>query len=394
VSFRQLYSRALGHGVMRSGTGLTLSEARGHARLFAAIGWIGVVVFLVVSSGDFVHFYTIGHLAATRNVTPLYDGVAQHAEQVALVPDSASDRFLPVYPPQTALLFAPFSYLPYHWAASAWAAFTLLAYLSAVWLAWDRAALPDTQLVLTAAMAWPPLWLLVATGQTTALPLLAFVLGWWALERDRPWLGGAALGLLAFKPQFGLVIGVVAMAMGYWRVILGGLCSVALQLGLVALWLGQSVLGTYATQTLSSLPQVQTMLEPKPYLQHSLTVLTRLAGRLSLPLWLMLSLAILVGTWRVWRVQASWRVKMGVLVLASVLVNPHVYVYDMTILVLPVLWIGGWLEAREPAPWFWHAVYALGVVCLIPTAPLLWVQASVLIMGYLFWQVTRLAAPS
>lgn len=119
-----------------------------------------------------------------------------------------------------------------------------------------------------------------------------------------------------------------------------------------------------------------------------------LPGHMGTLVWAVLSALVIGWTWRVWRVSSSWRVKMGVLVLASVLVNPHVYVYDVSVLVLPGLWLGGWLGVRETPSWFWRAVYALDVLCLFPTAALLPVQMSVLVMGYLFWQITQRASGS
>src|SRR5687768_10581733 len=103
-------------------------EARVHALIFAAVGWMGVGIFLLAGPGDrsvfgpmkwgdFVHFYTIGRIALDRDVTVLYDADLQHARQVGLVPASAPDLYVAPYPPQTAMLLAPFSRLPYHWAA-------------------------------------------------------------------------------------------------------------------------------------------------------------------------------------------------------------------------------------------------------------------------------------
>jgi hypothetical protein len=381
-------------------------EARAHALIFAAVGWIGVGVFLLAGQGDrsifgpmkwgdFVHFYTIGRIALDRDVPVLYDADLQHARQVALVPASDRDLYVAPYPPQTAMLLAPFSRLTYHWAAVAWALTTLAVYGWAVWLAWrpGRAALHDTWLVGLGALAFPPLWHLVANGQSTAVPILAFVLSWLALERDRPFLAGVALGLLVLKPQFGIVIAALAILTGNWRLIIGGLVCLAAQLGLVALWLGPAVIWTYVSWVVWYLPGVQEVIYPRPYLLHSLQAMTRvLPGSLSLFTWAFLSALVIWWTWRLWRVSSSWRVKMGALVLASVLVNPHVYAYDLSVLVLPGLWLGGWFVAREAQSWwFWRTAYALIVACLFPTAAFLPVQLSVILMAYLFWQITRRA---
>jgi hypothetical protein len=201
------------------------------------------------------------------------------------------------------------------------------------------------------------------------------------------------LGLLALKPQFGIAIAALAILTWNWRLIGGGLVCLAAQLVLVVMWLGPGVIGTYGSWIIWHLPDVQALMYPRPYLLHSLQGMTRvLPGSLSTVAWAVLSAVVIWWTWRVWRGSSSWRLKMGMLVLASVLVNPHVYVYDLCLLVLPVIWIGGWLGARESEPWwFWGAVYAFAVACLVPTAAFLPVQLSVILMVYVFWQVARRA---
>jgi hypothetical protein len=75
--------------------------------------------------------------------------------------------------------------------------------------------------------------------------------------------------------------------------------------------------------------------------------------------------------------------------LATVLVNPHLFGYDAVILVLPILWFGGWLEkVRSPrAQDFWQAVYLLSVLFLLPTAAIIPFQASVVVMLWVFWRM-------
>ena len=386
---------------------VSLREARVHAAIFAIVGWAGVALSVLAGSGDrsifgpmkwgdFVHFYTIGRIALERDVSVLYDAGRQHDRQAALVPESAPDYYVAPYPPQTAMLLAPLSGLPYHLAAVVWALMTMAVYAWAAWLAWrpGRDALHDTWLVGIGAAAFPPFWHLVANGQTTAIPILAFVLAWTALERNRPLLAGVALGLLVLKPQFGIVIAAVAVLTGNWRLIAGGLVCLAVQLGLVAIWFGPAAIATYVTWIVHYLPEVQGVIYPRPYLLHSLQAMTRLLpGSLGTFAWAALSAVVIWWTWRLWRVSLSWRVKMSALVLASVLVNPHVYVYDLSVLVLPIIWLGGWFIAHESdSRWLWRGVYALAVACLIPTAALLPFQLSVIAMAYLFWQVNRHAS--
>ena len=169
-----------------------------HAIVAALVGWTYVAAFAGLGHGnvswlralkwaDFVHFYTLGDIARTQSTALLYDTALQHARQVALVPESIADVFIPVYPPQTALLFAPLSLLPYLPAGLIWVLVTVAAYGWSVWFAWRpaRERLPDRTLLVAAALAFPPVWQLAAYGQTAAVVIVAFAVSWWALERGQ-----------------------------------------------------------------------------------------------------------------------------------------------------------------------------------------------------------------
>ena len=384
-------------------------EARGHVLICALLLWAGAIVFAVSGHGyrsiagplkgaDFVHFYTLGRMALTGSAAELYDADAQYRLQTTLVPDSKGDRFLPVYPPQTALLFAPYSMLSYGISVLLWALTTIAVYAWIVHETWksSRRAIPDGRFVLMAAAAFPPFWNLVLYGQTTVVPLLAFYLAWRALQRRHAYLAGLALGMLAIKPQFGLVLAVVILAGGEWAMLAGAVTSVMLQAGVVALTMDPGVFWDLVA-TVKSLPQIAPALEPKPYDTHSIRSLTGLLpGWAATFAWAVMSLAVCYRSVQTWRSEAPLPVRLGVVVLASVLVNPHVNVYDATVLVLPFLWLGGWMEEHSAGKpqgriRFWSTVYWLSLAFLVPLAYLIKVQCSVLLMLWMFYQGLNMA---
>jgi hypothetical protein len=74
-------------------------QATAHAVLLAACSWVAAGVAILAGPGDrsiagplkgadFVHFYTLGHLAASDRVESIYDMQALHDAQVVLVPES------------------------------------------------------------------------------------------------------------------------------------------------------------------------------------------------------------------------------------------------------------------------------------------------------------------
>jgi len=380
-------------------------KARIHAVLLASVLWTALIVTFTAGSGnrsisgtikgpDFLQFYTIGSLVRTGQIGDLYDAEALHRRQVALVPESGPELYPPVYPPHAALLFAPFSAVSFRQAMLLWSAITIALFWVIVRSTWRplAASLPDSMFVFAAAAAFPPFWNLVLYGQISILVLAAFWAGWMALDRQRPFVAGLAFGLLLIKPQFAVPLVVVVLVCREWAMMLGAVTSIAVQLGTVAVVLGVRVLAAYAAFVPVMLHHAD-LLEAKPFQSHSLRALTRLApAAIALPLWVVLVAAVLAALVKVWTSGAPLRVRVGVLILASVLVNPHLIVYDAVVLALPLLWFGAYVQARQvraDAVMFWTTVYWLCVTLIAPTARAIAVQVSVILMTWILVLITR-----
>ena len=384
------------------------AEARMHAVLVASALWLvaGVIAFTgtgyrsifgPLKGADFIQFYTLGHLDARTAPTVLYNPDAFHRLQAQLVPESDAEHYLIVYPPHVTLLFRPLSTLPYGAAALVWAAILIATFATCIWLAWRpfAAVLKDGPLLIAAAAAFPPLWQLVMHGQTTVVPLVAFCVGWLALERRRHFWAGVALGFLLLKPHFALVLAVLVLACREWGMLAGAAVSIGAQVAATMALLGTSVVWSYAGLILRY-PELRPLLEPRPEQMHSILALTnRLPDDWSVAAWALISALVIFRTVQAWRSDAPVAVRTGVLVLASVLVNPHVFAYDVVVLAPALVWFAGWSFGSERAAerttrsYFMLLMYALYVSLLAPTAALVPVQASVIVLGALFVLVTR-----
>jgi hypothetical protein len=380
-------------------------QAKGHAILVAVIVWImaTVVSFTGTSDrgiagplkgADFVQFYTLGHLASAHRISEMYDAASFHEAQAEFLPESAREIYPPVYPPQAAVMFAPMSGLSYQRALFIWNFITIAGYALIVWSAWKVVAdrLPDRTFVIAAAAAFPPFWILILHGQVTVILLFAFWAGWLALEHHRRWLAGFAFGLLALKPQFGIPLAVVVLASGEWAMLTGAVTSVMAQAVVVWMVLGSDAFTTFADSIPTTIAYAD-LLEAKPFMSHSLRALTRLTPNwIGLPMWATLAAIVLWFTVRAWKSDAPLRVRLGVVVLAATLVNPHVIIYDLTVLVLPLIWFGSYMQEparREEAGAYWTAVYWLFVLTFMPTAAVIPLQASVFVMVGLLVIVSR-----
>jgi alpha-1,2-mannosyltransferase len=381
---------------------ISAAEARGHAILVALLLWCvaGVIafagsgyrsVFGPLKGSDFIQFYTLGHIDARTAPSTLYDPDAFHHLQTQLVPESDPEHYLIVYPPHVTFLFRPFADLTYGSAALVWAGILALTYVACVWLAWRpfKAVLPDRRLLFAAAAAFPPFWYLVLHGQTTIVPLLAFCLGWLALEHRRPFWAGMVLGLLLLKPQFALVLAVLVLVCREWSMLAGAIVSIGVQVTATIALLGAAVLRDYAAVVMR-FGELRELLEPKPEQLHSISAVTnRLSADWGMILWALLSAVVIVQTIRVWRSSAPVALRTGVLVVASVLVNPHVFVYDAVVLAPVLVWLAAWVY-REGSTLqmtksvFVLAVYGLSLSLLVPSGALIPIQLSVLVLAGLF----------
>ena len=289
---------------------------------------------------DFVHFYVLGTLVTVGRGDLLFDRGAQATIQSQLVPVATNYSFIPVYGPQTALLFAAFARLPYLWAALAWGLLTIGLYLACVWAVWRRCPplLAHNSLMLPAALGFIPLYILATCGQTSVLPLMCLTAGYLALKADSMWWAGVALGSLVIKPHFGVAVAVVMLACREWRVVGGAILAVVAQWGLSALVLGSGPLVAYFGM-LRKAGGLTEVLEPQMELLHSLRAFWLLllpSPLLSSMLYVLTGAAVLILTVRLWRAPAALENRYSALVLATVLVSPHLGTYDL-VLVAPAL---------------------------------------------------------
>ena len=307
-----------------------------------------------LKGADFIHFYVLGNLALEGRGDLLYDAGAQIATQERLVPDSKGIWFVPINGPQFALVFAGLAWLPYLWAAFAWACVIALVYGACVWLVLRRCPSLQTRtlLVALAAAGFPPFCSLVLHGQTSVMPLACLTGAYLAFRSDRKWLAGIAIGSLVIKPHFALAAGVVMLFRREWRVVGGAIAAAAAQWSAPALLFGAGALSGYFSM-IRRVPRFAELLEPKPYQFHSVRAFWSLLipqPSVVFALYVLTVAGVLALSVRLWRPSVPLAVRFSGLSLATVLVPPHTGVYDLVLLVPAFMLTIDWSErAVDPA---------------------------------------------
>ena len=396
-------------------TWLTARRLRTHGAILALCVWTFYAWNLAtpglrdrngnLKGTDFLHFYTLGSLADEYRGADLYDISAQAQLAARRVPEAAGIRYLPLYPPQVSIVFAPLAHLSYGWALFCWWVWSAILYGLCCYAVWR--ACPGLReyrgTVAILAAAFPAFFHLIAWGQTSVMALACFVLMFFLLRDRREFLAGLVFGCLIFKPQLGVAGAILFLSIGAWKTLAGASISAAAQLFLGILYYGIEPVWQWV-RTMWNVHAVLPMLEPKLYQTHSLrtfwSMLVPWPG-LSLMLYIVSAVVVLGLMIACWKrsESAPLPLRYAALLLASVLVAPHLTVYDLVILAPALILLADWLVAQPPTP----STQALGTLLyLIYMLPLIgpfarWthIQPSVVAMAlsvYLIWRISTSVA--
>jgi hypothetical protein len=305
---------------------------------------------------DFLQFYISARLMAEGHTRQLYDQPVADQEMRALVGETRVQ--LPtVYGPQVGLMFVPLARLSFPAAARIWATFSLGAIAACLYLIW-RSCLnlrSQARTVAICALAFPPLFHCFVRGQVSALLLGCFSAAFLAFRAERNWPAGIALGFLVFKPQFLVALPLILLLAHAWKAFAGLVLSAGAQLALTTLYFGRSVMRTYFDNMLHMSRWIAIAEDSTAHIQmHSLrsfwTLLVPWPDP-ALVLYVLSSMAAIVTAALVWKSSTPLALRFSALTLAAVLVNPHLFVYDLLVLAPALLLLADWIliSPRRPS---------------------------------------------
>jgi hypothetical protein len=375
---------------------------RAHATLLAVATWILFVASVArpgilditggLKGGDFLQFYTAGAIHNEGSLSKLYDlkFFWDKGEQLS---GYTKEHYLPVYPPQVAWMFAPFANFSYTTALYMWWVFSIACYVVAMVLIYRSCPALRTykRAFILAAIGFPGFFQAVGNGQVSLLLTLIIAAAMVLYAKQYPLWAGAVLGLAAFKPQVLASMLLILLIARQWKTIAGAISTAALQLAAIAAFTGTAILRTYLDFALS-LPKLNdTALAVKPYQMHSLRGFWYLLLGEGRPYVLLSAVSILAALVLFYKAQHAVQHRLtffAICVLAAMLVNPHVYIYDLAILApaLAVLinqaLVNGW-PGRVGI-----LVYATFVALLVSpgSSQFTHVQLSVVLLTAILWQ--------
>jgi hypothetical protein len=351
----------------------------------------------LIKGTDFLHFYTLGLLARAHRGIDLYNMPEQTRLLAEHVPAAAGTVYLPLYGPQVSIFFAPFAAFSYSAALIAWLLCSATLYAACVYAVWKTCPnlLPYGMAVFWIAAANPAFFNLIAWGQTSGLALMCFTAAYLFLRQERLFAAGLALGCLMFKPQLGLVVAIVFCLAGVWRLVAGAFVTSAAQLVLAWMYYGTAVMRDYAFH-IFHVGGVLHLLEPRIEQTHCLRTFWQMiipSPAVAGTLYALCTVVVIWLAFRTWRSTLPLSLRYSAILVATVLVSPHLTVYDLVILAPATLLISDWVLSLCWTPPSEQFVVLLYLVYLLPLLGILtkWthVQLSVIAMSILLWLIWR-----
>src|SRR5258708_33402996 len=158
---------------------------------------------------DFVNVWSAGRLVLDGYPALAYDWDIQKQVQVAVLGQSYDGNFAWPYPPPFLFVASLLAHFPYPVAFIGWAAASLVPYLAIM------RAIVGRPFGWLLAAAFPVVFTNTLVGQNGFLTA-SLIGGTLYLMPKRPVLAGICLGLLRYKPQYGLLFPLVLIAASQW----------------------------------------------------------------------------------------------------------------------------------------------------------------------------------
>ncbi len=328
---------------IRSGAWLTPARLRTYPLILLALSLATAVIWVALADGlidrngkpigaDFSNVWAAGELALSGEAPAAYDPDRQHAAESAIFGGRDVPFYGWHYPPLFLIVAAGLALLPYGWALLAWMALTLLPYLAAM-----RAIVPRPQTIVI-ALAFPAVFVNLGHGQNGFLTAALLGGGLLLLDR-RPILAGVLIGLLAYKPQFGLLIPLALLVTGRWTVIAAAAATVLAACAVTLALFGFEVWVAFADSTAftryvvleaggTGWEKIQSLFSAVRMWDGSVEAAYAAQAALAL--------AVAASLVWLWRSGAAYELKAAALACACLLATPYVLDYDLMVLAVAI----------------------------------------------------------
>ena len=294
-------------------------------------------------ANDFVNVWAAGQLARDGAAPSAYDWTLHRAAEVRAVGYDFDGYYGWHYPPPAFFFAAALATLPYQVAAVVWLLTTLAAYAAAI------AGILGMRTGILFALGFPAAIWNVTAGQNGFLTA-ALIGGTLSLLERHPALAGICLGLLTYKPQFGLLFPIVLIADRRWLTLAVAALVALLLAALSWLAFGSASWTAFAHWAPISNRALIDQGALDWYRLQSVFALVRAHGGSETLAWIVqgiLMLALAVGLVWLWKSRAAFELKAAALAAGALLATPYLFMYDLVVLAVAVAFLLRLALARE-----------------------------------------------
>jgi alpha-1,2-mannosyltransferase len=328
---------------------------------------------------DFSNIYAAGTYVLEGDPRAPFDPIRQHAREQAIF-GAATPFYGWHYPPFLLFIAGALALMPYVQALVLWQATSLALYLLAIRTILVIHAPGQAQAGGSAAqIRWPdPLWLLLAVAFPAVFVnighghnglLTAALVGSALATLDRrPLLAGVLFGLLAYKPQFGILIPLVLLASGRWRSFAAAVGTVATLVAAATLTFGTPVWDAFLESSHFTRTVVLESGETGWHKIQSVFAWVRMWGgpvSFAYAAQSIVTVVLAAALIWLWRQRIDFTLQAAGLIVASILATPYSLDYDMTALAPAIAFLAVHGLRRGFAPYEKSALAALWIAPLV-----------------------------
>ena len=294
---------------------------------------------------DFINVWSAGKFALAGDAPAAYDWDVQKQLQVIVLGRDFPGHAAWHYPPPFLLVAAALALAPYGLAYALWPLISFVPFAITV------RAIAGRPFGWVLALGFPVVLANTLVGQNGFLTA-ALVGATLYLMPTRPVLAGLYLGLLSYKPQYGVLFPLVLIAAAQWRTFASAAATVAL-----LFVVSSAVFGIEAWQQwLHWLPMASQAFLTEGRVSwgrmQSLFVTVRYFGGPEQLAWICqyaLTAAVAVTLIVLWRSQQRYELKAAALAAGALLATPYLFLYDTMVLAVPAAFLLriGWREGFQ-----------------------------------------------
>jgi hypothetical protein len=308
---------------------------------------------------DFVNAWAAGKLALQGMPTAIYDITAHKQAEIAALGHDVGGAHPWFYPPTYLFVAIALASFPYPIAWLGWTFATFAFYVATM-----RAIVAD-RVGLALACAFPAVLQNCLIGQNGFLTA-ALLGGTLVTMEKRPWLSGCLLGLMTYKPQLGLLLPIVLLVGGQWRVLIAATATMIALIAASWLAFGENIWATFIHALGTGSQMVFADGSVAWGKLQTIYGLTRWLGGSEFSAWCAQGLTFAtcgVAACLLWRTKLPFALKAAALTTAALLSTPYLFLYDLVAVAVPMAFLVrlGYATQRGIAPLEWAA---LGIASL------------------------------